>query len=270
MKVQPGSYKLVFTDKNHNNIDVTFWTGGWTLDLRGCTFTNKFDGSVPDSPNPLIYVNQAGPTFTILGGTFWQDVGEIWSQGKVRSIVADPSAGIDVSLVKVEIDVGYDTKVWSDNGAKSASSKTPPAIECVDVSNPDHYTRPDCNFWYMKMDSLSVSNRTATLAATSRTGMKEGHHLAIPLGKSMGTTLVNEDMTGLTGILSPRCSNQFLSSFSLCSQSAELTQFLFHKLMVSPPMAPSPTSVTSPPGPLSSKTPTSSTNLSAVRTKSPE
>ena len=53
----------------------------------------------------------------------------------------------------------------------------------------------------MKMDSLSVSGRTVTFAATSRAGVKEGYYLTIPLVVTMGTTLINEDMAGLTGTI---------------------------------------------------------------------
>ena len=57
MKVQAGSYNLIYSDRNHNNIDVTFWSGGWTLDLRGVIISYPLDSSRQGNPNFAIYLN---------------------------------------------------------------------------------------------------------------------------------------------------------------------------------------------------------------------
>lgn len=198
IKVEAGTYQAVWTDENHSNIDVTFWDGGdrgWTLDLRGVSIEYQVG---PGAPNPFFYVNQAPPTFTILGGSIWQDVGEIWSQADVLSVEPNPSAGFDMSKVTAKLQKGYDLKPWTDSAASTKQSRSPPKVWGMNVSDPNHYKRTDINLWYMNFDSMTTSpDGTITFSVTSRGHVSKGDVLSVLTGNEMATTLVNEENHGL-------------------------------------------------------------------------
>lgn len=205
LKVAPGNYTITYTDWNHASIDVTFWSGGWTLDLRGVTLWAFYTEDGPKTPDPIFYVNQAGPTFTILGGTIWLDGGPIYSQARVTSMKNDTSLGFDMSLVTLELEEGYDAGVWTDAGntlrAAAGGNWHPPGISCVDDSNPYHTVLLDCNFWYMNPTSLNTNGRAVTMGVASRAGVKEGIVMSLVTGVQQHTTIVAEEMAGLIGKL---------------------------------------------------------------------
>lgn len=70
---------------------------------------------------------------------------------------------------------------------------------CVDVSNPNHYTRPDCNFFYVDQydfSALSFKN-TFTSRITERAGLQVGYHITTIAGPNSPTTIVSEFNGGL-------------------------------------------------------------------------
>ena len=184
-------------------MDVTFWDGGskgWTLDLRGVTIQYDVGPSNPGAPNPFFYVNQAPPSFTILGGSIWQYTGEIWSQATVVSKTPNPSAGFDMSLITAKLDPGYALQPWINAGINAAKSNFPPPLSCMDESNPDHWVRCPINMWYMNFQSMKATpdnGGTVSFSATSRSNINVGHVLSVLTGNEMATTLVNEENHGL-------------------------------------------------------------------------
>ena len=204
LKIAPGSYGLTWTEQEHNTMDVTFWTGedgnkGWTLDLRGVTIQYDVGPTNPGAPNPFFYVNQAPPTFTILGGSIFQYTGEIWSQATVTSVVDNPSAGFDMRKITAKLHPGYDLSAWQRFAAAARKNRAPPDLGCMDQSNPDHWVRVDCNNWYMNFDTPQVSDDgTITFSVTSRGNYQVGYVISVKTGNEMATTLVNEENHGLT------------------------------------------------------------------------
>ena len=178
VKITPGVYDLSVSD----GIAIGFTPGGWTLDLRGVTFL-----VAPQIPDPTsgqaIYINQS-EDMTVLGGTVWFDQGEQFSQAKVTSIVPINDMYSKVTFV---IEEGYSTSVWNTAGPRNQG--------CVDTSNPNHFTRPDCNFWYADQydfSGLTSSARTFTSRITSRANIKVGYNIAMIAGPNERTTLASE------------------------------------------------------------------------------
>lgn len=174
MKVAPGTYEFSkgtgFPLDWNNNMAFNGFTG-WTLDLRGCTFTEtRIDGDKEYS-DQMLYINNSDD-FTILGGTFWMNQGvEMFSQGKVISMTGE---GEGTAIIEVE--EGYDYNTW---GADHA----PGAFDCINTSNPDHYYHPGCNFWYQSNVKL-LGNNKVQADYTSRAGVKVGQTLTIKSGPS--------------------------------------------------------------------------------------
>lgn len=73
------------------------------------------------------------------------DQGELWSQARVTSLGAVDGNGNQAATIEVE--KGYNTSVWKTGTARNQF--------CVDDSDPNHYTRPGCNFW--KVDNYDYS-----------------------------------------------------------------------------------------------------------------
>ena len=139
----------------------------------------------PNAPNNAIYIDVTD-NFTILGGTWWIDAGELYSQARITAMT--PTGDGDTSLLTIEIDQGYDKGIW-----KTANARN---IGCLDVSDPSHYTRPSCNFWYLN-DIKTNENGTITATATSRSQLKEGYVLTMSLRENMPGTIAAEACSGL-------------------------------------------------------------------------
>ncbi|KAL8950976.1 MAG: hypothetical protein Q9222_003010 [Ikaeria aurantiellina] len=174
IKVAPDTYEFSkgtgFPLDWNNNMAFNGFSG-WTLDLRGCTFTEtRIDGDKNYS-DQMLYINNSDD-FTILGGTFWMNQGvEMFTQGKVISMTGD---GEGTAIIQV--DVGYDYDVWGEQ-------HDPGSFNCIDTSNPDHYYHPDYNFWYQSNMKL-LGNNKVQADYTSRSGVKVGQYLTIKSGPS--------------------------------------------------------------------------------------
>lgn len=180
MVVAAGTYEFSkgtgFPLDWNNNMAFNGFTG-WTLDLRGCTFLEtRVDGDKNHS-DQMLYINNSDD-FTILGGTFWMNQGvEMFSQAKIVQV--DPSAGGDDAghiTATLQVDDGYNVTTWGEPHA-------PGEYNCVDTSDPDHYYRPGCNFWYQ--DGLrSIGNDRFQSSYSPRAGVKLGQTLTIKSGPS--------------------------------------------------------------------------------------
>lgn len=114
----------------------------------------------------MICLNQS-ENFTILGGTIWIDQGEEWTQARVTSVSSPDSQGNQIATMEVE--QGYNISTWRGAGQRNQG--------CVNDSDPNHYTRPWCNFWYVSnynFDNLD-SKRTFTAQMSSRAGIQKGY-----------------------------------------------------------------------------------------------
>ena len=174
MKVAPGTYEFSkgsgFPLDWNNNMAFNGFTG-WTLDLRGCTFTETRINGDPNYSDQMLYINNSDD-FTILGGTFWMDQGvEMFTQAKVISMTGD---GEGTAILQV--DQGYNYEVWG-------KEHPPGDYNCVDTSNPDHFYHPSCNFWYQSNMKL-LGDGKIQADYTSRSGVKVGHTLTIKNGPS--------------------------------------------------------------------------------------
>ncbi|KAL8736361.1 MAG: hypothetical protein Q9181_002466, partial [Wetmoreana brouardii] len=183
--VAAGTYSYSIDDI----IAIGFSPGGWTLDLRGVTLTC----TVPTPDKTLdqgIYINQS-EDFTILSGTIWFDQGELWSQARVTSVASIEGDSIN-SLATFEVEKGYNVDVWKTAGSRNQG--------CVDTSNANHFTRPDCNFWYSSDYDFSqlYDKRTFTSKTTSRGGLKIGYIVTTISGPALRTTVASEFNGGLT------------------------------------------------------------------------
>ena len=183
VKVTPGVYDLSVSD----GIAIGFTPGGWTLDLRGVVFL--VDPDIPDhTSGQAIYINQS-EDMTLLGGTVWFDQGEQWSQAKVISITPIDDM---YSKATFTVEEGYNASVWNNAGPRNQG--------CVDTSDPNHYTRPDCNFWYADQydfSGLSSSGNSFTSRITSRANIKVGFHVTMIAGPDERTTIASEFNGGL-------------------------------------------------------------------------
>ena len=184
----PGQVMPSGTDANTvtgENIAIYFTTGGWTLDLRGVTFyidiTTEYQNQ---RPGDMIYINQS-EDFTVLGGTVWIDQGEEWTQARVTSMSAADDHGNQVATMQAE--QGYNVSAWRAVGPHNQG--------CVDDSDSNHFTRPDCDFWYVSEYDFSDldSKRTFTASVASRAGIKEGYVLTMLLVVNSFTTIPTEN-----------------------------------------------------------------------------
>ena len=177
LKIAPGTYNLRLDDA----IGFGFPPGGWTFDMRGVTL-------LVATPNPdltsgqAIYINRS-EDMTILGGTIWFDQGEQWSHAKVVAITpADRH-----STATSEVEKGYDTSVWRGADARNQG--------CVDSSDPNHYKRPNCNFWYANNYDFSNldSKRRFTSHIQNRAEVKEGYIVTMMIpGANFRATIASE------------------------------------------------------------------------------
>ena len=200
MKIAPGTYRYKLAPKargendDANNLEgfnliIYQQPGGWTLDLRGVTF---YVDITPENhlqrPGEPIYTIQA-TDLTILGGTLWIDQGELFTQARCTSLTG--TEGSQKATFKVM--AGYDLKKWREATERNQ--------RCVDDSNPDNWTHPDCNFWkvnsydFSKLDSDRTF--TATVIDSKVSGMKEGIIITMQMGPNTPAALVNEDNSGL-------------------------------------------------------------------------
>ena len=219
VKITPGVYDLSVSD----GIAIGFTPGGWTFDLRGVTFL-----VAPKNPDltsgQAIYINQS-EDMTILGGTVWFDQGELWSQAKVTSIMP-----IDDIYLKAtfKVEEGYDTSVWKTVGPRNQG--------CVDTSDVNQYTRPDCNFWYADQydfSGLSTEGKTFTSRITSRANMKVGYHITTIAGPNAPTTLASEFNGGLH--VNGMTSNGGLAQYGLTGKTTATFENVWN---VNPPARP--------------------------------
>ena len=168
----------------NNNMAFNGFTG-WTLDLRGCTFLEtRIDGDKNYS-DQMLYINNSDD-FTILGGTFWMNQGvEMFSQAKIVQVDPSPDAGDNGHVTAtLQVDEGYNTTTWAEKHA-------PGEFNCVDTSDPDHYYRAGCNFWYQ--DGLkAIGNDQFQSGYSSRAGIKLGQTLTIKSGPSSAASATME------------------------------------------------------------------------------
>ena len=71
---------------------------------------------------------------------------------------AKRSAGYDMSHITMLAQDGCDIEVWSGDAAEEASAKNPLAMERVNVTHPDHYTRANRNIQYMNMSTTAAQS----------------------------------------------------------------------------------------------------------------
>lgn len=171
LKIKPGSYRFkpgrkLNKGENPSNLPETsivmyLMKGGWTLDLRGVTFYIDFnDENKLQRPDTLIYTLQSD-SLTILGGTFWADWGETYTQARVTAINGD--------TVTFQVEQGYNVSRWREAGPRNQL--------CMNPSDPDHYQFADCNFW--KVDSYNFDkldkDRTFTAHLMGGDGFAVGY-----------------------------------------------------------------------------------------------
>ncbi|KAL6715824.1 hypothetical protein ACLMJK_006785 [Lecanora helva] len=235
MKIAPGVYRYALgpvmpsgTDPNTvtgENIAIGFMTGGWTLDLRGVTF---YVDITPENknqrPGDMIYINQS-EDFTILGGTIWIDQGEEWTQARVTSLSSPDDQGNQIATMEVE--QGFNVSAWRSAGPRNQG--------CVDDSDSSHFSRPECNFWYVsKYDFSNLdSKRTFTASIGARAGIKEGYVLTMLVVINSFTTISTENngkfhVKGFT-------SNGYVASIGLNGKVAPVFENVYY---VNPPPRP--------------------------------
>ncbi|CAF9903806.1 MAG: hypothetical protein GOMPHAMPRED_000556 [Gomphillus americanus] len=197
LKIQPGAYRYKLgppmspgTDPNTvdgENIIMYLMKGGWTLDLRGVTFyVDITPQNYLQRPSVLIYTLQSD-SLTILGGTIWQDFGELYTQARVTAISDD-------DVITFQVEQGYNLTRWREAGPRNQ--------DCIDTSNPNNYTFPGCNFW--KVDDYNFDNldtqRTFTAQDIGGSAIAVGQVIVMMNGMNQFNTLFtlsNEANTGL-------------------------------------------------------------------------
>ena len=199
LKIKPGMYAYQLgpvmqsgTDPNTvQGENIVFWlmSGGWTFDFRDVTFHVSITPENQNQrPNVMIYINQS-EDLTILGGTIWIDQGEQWTRARVMSVSPPDTEGNANAIFQVE--EGYNHTAWAGAGPRNQN--------CVDDSNPDHSTRPGCNFWKVQnynFDSLD-SDRTFSATLLGGSYLKKGYVVSMQVGLNALTTLSAEDEGGL-------------------------------------------------------------------------
>ena len=218
LKVAPGTYNYAIDDI----IAIGFTPGGWTLDLRGVTFLV----AVPQhdqTSGQAIYINQS-EDFTILGGTIWFDQGEQWSQAKVTAI--STFDGI-YATATMEVEEGFNVSVWNTVGPRNQG--------CIDTSDVNHYTRPDCNFFYFDQYDFSSldSKKTFTARITERAGLDVGYHVTTIAGPNSLTTIASEFNGNL--LVNGMTSNGGLAQYGL---TGKVTATFENVWNVNPPARP--------------------------------
>ena len=227
-RYKPGTVMPSGTDANTvtgENIAIGFTPGGWTLDLRHVTFYIDITSENQNQrPGDMIYINQS-EDFTILGGTIWIDQGEEWTQARITSISAADAQGDSVATMEVE--QGYNVSAWRAAGPRNQG--------CVDDSDPNHYTRPGCNFWYAsKYDFSNLdTKRTFTASVGSRSGIKEGYVLTMLVIINSLTTISTENNGGFK--VKGFTSNGYLGSIGLNGKVAPIFEDVYY---VNPPPRP--------------------------------
>ncbi|MCJ1339705.1 hypothetical protein MMC09_004995 [Bachmanniomyces sp. S44760] len=183
-----GVYKLNL-DVEGDRIRINMGNGGFTFDFRGVTFLiARSRGKL--NAHQFMYINQCEGT-TILGGTFWFDQGEMWSQAVIQSI-GNVDSSDKRSLVTYRVDDGYDLDAW--RGANSNNQA------CVDARDPNHFLFPKCSFYASKVFDFSnlESNRTFTSRIYSGSGFEVGYHITTDVpGSDSAATLTTENNPGL-------------------------------------------------------------------------
>ena len=177
LKVAPGTYNYAIDDI----IAIGFTPGGWTLDVRDVTFLIAVPQNDKTS-GQAIYINQS-EDFTILGGTIWFDQGEQWSQAKVTAISAYDGV---YATATFEVEQGYNVSVWNTVDPRNQG--------CIDTTDTNHFTRPDCNFFYVDNYDFSSLDpkKTFTARVTSRANLKVGYHITTIAGPNSPTTIASE------------------------------------------------------------------------------
>lgn len=168
------------------SIQFFAWPAGWTLDLRGVTFSiTKTRLNWNRRPSNAFYINQC-PEFTILGGTIWTDQGEIFSYMKVTSLVAQ---GGDDQFGTLELSKGYNASVWATDQVNARN------VGCLDVSGwPHHVKEATCNLWYMNNYKFDAATNTATaIYGKARSGITVGTVLTRISGPNLPGTIDSED-----------------------------------------------------------------------------
>ena len=195
MKVKPGFYRYALgpkmpdgTDPNTvqgENINIYLMKGGWTLDLRGVTFyIDVNDENRQQRPSVMIYLIQS-EEFTLIGGTVWIDQGELFTQATCTSVDSSGKATFQVQE-------GYSVSTWRTAGARNQ--------DCIDVSNPDNYTFPGCNFWLTDsydFSGLDTPDHTFTYNVQPNSLVKKGIVLTMEIGLNSMIAISTEDNGGL-------------------------------------------------------------------------
>jgi len=183
LKITPGIYFYSFGDPSTTTtIAFGFYQRGWTLDLRGVTFIVTCPPNTCDHRDSTIfYINQS-EDFTLLGGTFWWDQGELYSQARLTTLTP--------SSATFTVEAGYSLPVWRTTNPRNQG--------CTDTSNPAHFTRPSCNFFYLSNYDFSHldSHRTFTTNITSRAALKEGYVISTRSGPNQRMSIITEDNGG--------------------------------------------------------------------------
>ncbi len=220
IKIAPGTYNFDTND----NIQIFWISDDWTFDFRDVTLLVSITDAHPET-NQAIYIGQC-KGLTILGGTIWFDQGEQWTQAKVIS--TSPIGNNDGQLATFEVQEGYNVSAWTTAGPRNQG--------CVDISNPNHYTRPDCNFWYSNtydFSQLASTRRFTSHISGSRSGIKDNYILTMQSGPNSQATLASENSNGLH--VRGMTSNGAFAQYGLGSRKTAIFEDVWY---VNPPPRP--------------------------------
>ena len=200
LKVEPGTYEMYTDTSKDGNIHDIVIAGlreenaGWTIDFRNCTFI--FNAPVPETegnPPSAVYVCQS-TELTILGGTFWINAGELYSQGKVTAVESADGSNDAINKVTITVDKGYDIDVWS--------SIDYTKLNLLDISDSGHYVRSKTTFWG-ENPQWSVDTSARTVSATvNGVGYKKGMAVSVPTKNDFpsGVSLEMSDRVTVKGL----------------------------------------------------------------------
>ena len=127
----------------------------------------------------------------------------------------------------MEVEQGYNVSVWSNAGPRNQA--------CVDDSDPNHYTRPDCNFWYASKYDFSnlESKRTFTVQIGARSNIQKGYVITTQLGLNSLTTISSENNGNF--LVKGFTSNGYVASIGLNGKVPPVYEDVYY---VNPPPRP--------------------------------
>jgi hypothetical protein len=100
-----------------------------------------------------------------------------------------PTGDGDTLDLIITVEEGYEVDIWELAGPRN--------MTCLDDTNPDHFTRPGCNFWYFS-NIKSYGNGTITATAASRAQVEQGYVLYMAVVEGMSNAIAAEDCGSLT------------------------------------------------------------------------